>query len=236
MSDSAMSGASVLRVLLVGATGLVGRAVIDASVSDPQIRAAKMRLVALARREIALPQGARMELVLADPQGWPEMIARVAPDVLVIALGTTIATVGGDRDAFRAVDHDLVLTCARAAHAGGVRHAIAVSSVGADPDSRNFYLSVKGQTEVELARIGFARLDILRPGMLRGRRAGRLRPAEQVGQWLSPLIDPLLKGKWTRFRSIRASDLARVILDLTRAKQPGLFIHHSYEFRAILRR
>ncbi|MFM9625910.1 hypothetical protein ACKI14_50060, partial [Streptomyces turgidiscabies] len=82
---------------------LVGRAVIEAAVGN-----ASVQLVGLARREMPLPKGARMELVVADPADWPATIALVAPDVVVIALGTTIAAVGGDRAAFRAVDHDLV--------------------------------------------------------------------------------------------------------------------------------
>jgi hypothetical protein len=56
-----------------------------------------------------------------------------------------------------------------------VRQLIAVSSVGAQPASKNFYLSVKGEVEDTLSRLRFGRLDILRPGLLRGRREGPLR-------------------------------------------------------------
>lgn len=221
----------VARVLLIGATGLVGRAVIEAAVGN-----ASVQLVGLARREMPLPKDARMELVVADPADWPATIALVAPDVVVIALGTTIAAVDGDRAAFRAVDHDLVLGSAAAAWAAGVAHVIVVSSVGADAASRNFYLGVKGQAETALRAIGFARLDILRPGLLIGRRGGPLRLGEQIGQWLSPLVDPLLRGSWQRFRSVRARDLARVILTLAQRREPGTFVHDNAGFRALLRR
>ncbi|KAK0340637.1 hypothetical protein LTR94_029707, partial [Friedmanniomyces endolithicus] len=63
-------------------------------------------------------------MLLSDPDYWPDAIAAARADVAVIALGTTIRAVGGDRDAFRAVDHDLVLTCARAAREAGVRQLI----------------------------------------------------------------------------------------------------------------
>jgi len=166
-----------------------------------------------------LPAGARLEMVVADPADWPAAIARAQPDVLVIALGTTIAAEGGDRQAFRAVDLDLVLAVARAARAAGTRQAIVVSSVGADAASRNFYLSVKGETESALTALNFARLDILRPGLLRGHRRGAPRPAEAIGQIVAPLIDPLLLGSLAKYRSIRARDVAAAILAL--AQQPG---------------
>lgn len=219
------------RVLLVGATGLVGREVIAACATRADIA-----LSGLARREIALPQGARIELLLADTAHWPQAIADARPDTVVVALGTTIKAVGGDKAKFRAVDHDLVLTCAEAAKAAGARQLIVVSSVGAELSSRNFYLSVKGEVEDRLAKLHFARLDILRPGLLRGTREGPARPAERLGMILSPLVDRFLRGSLARYRSVRARDLARVIVALIGARPDGRYVHHNPEFRRLLAR
>jgi uncharacterized protein YbjT (DUF2867 family) len=217
---------SDMPLLLVGATGLVGSAVIAASARGPS-------LAALARREVAIPAGARLDLLVADPAQWPEVIARARPATLAIALGTTIAAVGGDRQAFRAVDHDLVLAVAQAARSAGTRQAILVSSVGADPAARAFYLAVKGETEQALGRLGFDRLDILRPGLLRGARGGPARPAERLGQVVSPLVDPLLRGGWARFRSVRARDVAAAILALAGRPERGLFTHYTPDIHSL---
>lgn len=215
-------------VILVGATGMVGRAVMAQAVGNRSIR-----LHAIARREVPLPKGARMEMLLADPEHWSAAIAAAAAgsdragpaDCIVIALGTTIKAVGGSRAAFRAVDHDLIMAAARAAKAAGIRQAIVVSSVGASPGARNFYLSVKGETEDALARLHFARLDVLRPGLLRGHREGPARPAERIAMIASPLIDLLLHGKARRFRSIRAAAVADAALALAGARPDGRFVH-----------
>ncbi|AXU19597.1 nucleoside-diphosphate sugar epimerase [Novosphingobium sp. THN1] len=219
------------RVVLVGATGLVGRAVMAEAVGRPDIH-----LVAVARREVPLPKGARMEMLLSDTGHWPDAIAAGRPDTVVIALGTTIKAVGGDKQAFRAVDHDLVLECAAAAKAAGARQLIVVSSVGAQFSSKNFYLSVKGEVEDKLAKLHFDRLDLIRPGLLRGKREGAARPAERIGMILSPLVDLLMVGSLRKYRSAKAGDVARVILRLAGTKQRGRVVHQHDEMQRILRR
>lgn len=214
-----------VRVLLVGATGLVGQAVLAAAAGRPGLR-----MVALGRRAGTLPAGAQMDQLVIAPEYWADAVAQVRPDVIVLALGTTIAAVGGDRAAFRAVDHDLTLRCATAARQAGVGHAILVSSVGADPAARTFYLATKGAVERDVAALGFARCDILRPGLLRGARQGAVRPAERLGMAVAPLVDWALRGALSRYRSITASTVGQAIVKLASVQADGQFVHH---FRSI---
>ncbi|MCB2060412.1 MAG: NAD(P)H-binding protein [Novosphingobium sp.] len=208
------------RLCLVGSTGLVGWTMIEQAVSRSDIR-----LIGITRREVKLPHGARMEMLLADPAGWPDAIAAANAHVLVCALGTTWNKAGKDEAAFRAVDHDLVLACARAAQAAGIDHMIVVSSVSADPASSNRYLRVKGETERELSRLHFRRLDILRPGLLRGPRGDDKRLGERLAILASPIIDLFLWGKRRKYRSIRSHDVARAIFALAKERAGGHFIH-----------
>lgn len=214
------------RICLVGATGLVGSSIVEQAVGRSDLR-----IVGVARREAKLPKGAHMEMLLAEPSRWPEAIAASNADVLVCALGTTIRKEGHDTAAFRAVDHDLVLACGRAAMAAGIDHMVVVSSVGADRASRSFYLRVKGEMEDDLALLGLRRLDIVRPGLLRGPRVER-RPAEQLAMHLGPAIDLLLHGGLRRYRSIRTDVLARAIFALAAESAGGRFVH---EHDALLR-
>ena len=209
-----------VRIALVGATGLVGRSIVEESVGRADIR-----LLGIARREAKLPRGACMEMVIADPAEWGAVLERTKPTVLISALGTTIRKVGGDRDAFAAVDKDLVLATARGAHRAGVERMIAVSSIGADATSRNFYLKAKGETERELLKIGFGRVDILRPGLLLGERQDDLRFAEKLGVLASPLASLFLHGKYRQYRSIHAGKLAQAALVLSTRKAAGKFVH-----------
>jgi uncharacterized protein YbjT (DUF2867 family) len=215
------------RLLLVGATGLVGTRVMQECVGR-----ADMRLIALTRREAPMPKGARMEMLVADPAEWEQSIAAVAPDAVICALGTTWRKAGGDEAAFRAVDEDLVLRVAQAAKAAGVSNFVLVSSVGADMASRAFYLRVKAEVEAALRKLRFHRLDILRPGLLRGPRSGDRRPGERLAIALSPVINLFLHGDRRRLRAIDARLVARAALEGAREKARGTFVH---EHDAILR-
>jgi len=208
-------------VLLVGATGLVGTCVMQALREHPSLR-----LVALSRREAPIPRGSRMEMMVADPAGWPEAVTASGPEAVICALGTTRRQAGSE-EAFRAVDHDLVLYLAKAAKHAGVEQFVLVSSVGADPLGKALYLRVKGEVEASLTRLKFRRLDILRPGLLRGPRANDRRPLERLAMLASPLVDLLLHGDKRRYRSIGARIVAAAALQLTREKAGGRFVHDN---------
>ena len=209
--------------LLVGATGMVGGAVIA--------NADALRLTILARRETAglLPQH---KLLVAPPEQWGELVAAERPAIFISCLGTTIRQ-AGSRAAFRAVDHDLVLAATRAAKESGARQAIVVSSVGASAKAGNFYLRTKGETEDGLRALGFERLDILRPGLLTGERQGPARVGEGIAMLAAPLTNALLHGSLRRYRSIPGETVARAIVALAGRSDSGVQIHENDAIRAL---
>lgn len=138
----------------------------------------------------------------------------------------------GSRAAFRAVDLDMVVAFAAAARGAGVDRFVALSSVGAHPDSSNFYLRTKGEMESAVAALSFERLDIFRPGLLRGKREGDPRPGERIASLLSPALNLLLKGPLAQFAAIDADVVAAAIAAALHDQRPGL---HRYDNRAIRR-
>lgn len=219
-----------LRVALVGATGLIGRRVIEVASAGDEVR-----IVGIARREAPLPSGARMEMFVSEPGKWGEVMDAVRPRALICALGTTWSKAGRDEAAFRAVDRDLVLATAEAAKRAGVPNMVLVSAAGADAHAKSFYMRVKGEAEEALSRIGFKRLDILHPGLLRGERVEDLRFAERAALIAAPLIDPLLSGSWQRFRSIDARLVAEAALGLALRRAGGRFTHDNEAMRRAAR-
>ena len=209
------------RVLLAGATGLVGSRVMKLAIDNPWLR-----LVALSRREAPMPRGVRMEMLVADTAGWPEAVAAIAPEAVICALGTTWKKAGSE-EAFRAVDHDLVLTLARAAREAEVTNFVLVSSTGANAHGKSFYLRVKGEVEAAVTKLRFRRLDILRPGLLRGSRDADRRLGERLGIIASPLTDLFLHGESRKYRSIDARIVAAAAIQCAREKPQGRWIHDN---------
>ena len=207
---------------MIGATGLIGRHL------WPQLQGTGELLV-LGRR----PSGASLEK-LSQMERWPDLLAGEQVDVAVSTLGTTWKK-SGSWERFAAVDRHAVLAFARAARTAGARQFVTVSSVGADPASRNRYLRLKGEIEDALSEIGFDRLDIVRPGLLIGERAGDRRLAERLGILASPLVNPLLRGSWVRYRGIEASIVAAAIARLAGREEPGRFVHTNRDLLALAR-
>ena len=126
-----------MRIAMIGATGLIGRQLWP-------LLEARHELLVLGRR----PSGATCEK-LGRMDEWPALLAGERLDCAISTLGTTWKKTGS-WEKFAAVDRDAVLAFARAAHAAGARHFLAVSSSGADPASRNAYLRLKGEVEEAL--------------------------------------------------------------------------------------
>ncbi len=196
-----------MTILIAGATGLVGSRV----------------LVLLPE---AIPVGRRATgqtgEVIADFADLPPL---PAANVAICALGTTIRA-AGSQAAFRAVDYDAVLAFARAAKAAGVQHFIVVTAVGANPKSGVFYSRVKGEVERELATLGYARLDIIQPGLILGPRPER-RPVEAFFQSLAPLLGPCLVGGLDKYGGIAVDNVAAVIALLANAGGNGVHFHRN---------
>lgn len=213
-----------MRVAMIGSTGLVG------SLARSRLLDQGFSVEALVRRPSGFEHPGWREHVAA-PEQWPDLAGSLGADAAVSALGTTMRQ-AGSQAAFRAVDHDLVVGFARAAARAGARRMVAISSVGADPRSANFYLRIKGEMESELERIGFERLDILRPGLLRGRRGGERRLGERIGIALSPAVNLVLRGPLDRFAAIDADRVAAAVAGALRQPGRGTW---RYENRAIIR-
>lgn len=217
----------VIRIAVLGSTGLIGTRILEEVRYRPDVR-----VIAIARREFEFPHDARLECFVAEPEKWGDVIAGLQPDCIINALGTTWKRAGRDEEAFRAVDQHLVVETAKAAREAGIERMITISSVGANPSTKNFYLRVKGEVERDLTKLRFKRLDIIRPGLLKGRRVDDLRFGESLAKIASPLVDPFLGGAMSKYRSIPGKTVAHAALGLATRKAAGRFTH---EHDAIIR-
>lgn len=136
----------------------------------------------------------------------------VTTDDIFICLGTTMKK-AGSKEAFRAVDFDLVVEIARRAHLTGVKRIVVISSIGANPKAGNFYLRTKGEMEEELKKFDFDLVAIVRPSILLGKRV-EFRLGESLGIWFFKAFGFIFVGPLRRYRGIDASDVAKAMVQL----------------------
>ena len=209
------------KILILGATGLIGGLLTRKLVE----RGRDQTLHLLLRRPYREDVGkAKVHVQLQE--NWPATIAKIKPAIVISCLGSTMKK-AGSKEEFAAVDRDLVGAVAVAAKAAGAKQFIAVSSAMADSSASSFYLKIKGEAEDVMRAQQFDRLDIIRPGLLRGERTNETRVGESLAIAASPIMDLMLHGKFRRYRSILASDVADAIVALMTESEPGAFVHEN---------
>jgi uncharacterized protein YbjT (DUF2867 family) len=204
------------RVMLVGATGLVGGEVLKLALANPKVQ----QVVAPTRR--ALPSHAKLLNPVVDFDTLPADADWWAVDAVICTLGTTIK-VAGSQAAFYRVDHDLPLRVAQLALRHGARAYALNSALGADAASRVFYSRTKGELERDLQMLGYPSLTLVRPGLIGGDRQ-ETRPAEQLGVRISQALRPLIPP---RFRVVPAECIAQHLLEAALAELPGVQVLRS---------
>src|SRR5271156_4205643 len=205
-----------MKVLILGATGLVGRNALAQALTHPGVT----QVIAPTRKplppdsKLTNPVSEQLESLFPDVQTW-------GVDAVICALGTTKGKAGSN-DAFRQVDYVLPLAFARLAHQQKAETFALVSAIGADSNSSFFYPKTKGEVERDMKLVGFKSLTILRPSIIGGKR-DESRFAEGLALTLSRILKPVLPKK---FHVNPAKKIAGVLLDSVIEAVPGC--HYRY--------
>lgn len=205
-------------LLIAGATGLVGKLVLEQALADDRVS----RVVALTRRLIA-PRD-KLENVVIDFADIPGDAAWWSVDGVICALGTTRAQTSSPA-LYRAIDHDYPLAIARHARDHDAARFALVSSLGADPKSRFAYTRLKGELERDVKTLGYPSLTIVRPSFLAGPR-DQVRSGERMAEVLLGTLAPLIPR---RLRFSPASRVAAAVLDGAIDAPPGTHILHNQD-------
>jgi uncharacterized protein YbjT (DUF2867 family) len=208
---------TALAVLILGATGQVGQALLQQALADKRVS----RVTAPTRRPLATH--AKLDNPIVDYDKLPPTAPWWRVDVVLCALGTTMK-LAGSQAAFYKVDHDYVLAAAKLARAAGTPCFVLNSSTGAKPSAGSFYLRAKAETEHDLAALGFPSLTVVRPSLLSGGKRPDSRPAEALSIGIASLLGPLVPK---RLRPISVEKVAAAMLQTGLLGAPGVSMIES---------
>jgi uncharacterized protein YbjT (DUF2867 family) len=218
------------RLVVVGATGMVGGYALRYALDDPGVG----RVTAIGRKKVRISHPKLEEVFHADFADCSALAQPLAnQDGAVFCLGTYTGVVPDAE--LRAITVDYTIEFARALHGSSPGAAFSfLSGSGADPTGRSRlpYARYKGEAEKALLAMGFPRVFIFRPAYIY--------PVE-------PRKEPnfsyrLLRGVYPAFRAlfpnqvIRADDLARVMVDAAARETPdrGGSVFENRDIRAMV--
>jgi len=214
---------------IIGSTGLVGAHIVDLLKKENACQ--KIRL--LVRRPVEFSDP-KLDIKLVNFEDYESMKLAIAGcNVVFSAVGTTQDKVKGDQLRYRKVDYDISVNGARACLETAVIHFLLVSSVGADSNSKNFYLRLKGEVEDAVQKFPIKSISIFRPSMLLGTRK-EFRLGERIGQSGMKLMAPLLTGRWRKYKAIEARDVAAAMIEASRQNIEGFTIYEYDEMKRLL--
>ena len=201
----------MFRLLIVGATGLVGNKALSLALQDARVS----EVVVVSRRPVK-PHPKLRNYVL-DFATLPLDEAYWQVDAVLCALGTTKRE-SKSQAMYNKIDVEYPLAIAQRAKHHGAQSFALVSSAGASVISPSSYLRRKGEIENSLAALKFSSLTIIRPSFIDGERE-QSRFGERALASMLRTLEPVLPKRW---RLISADKIAKALLDSVLRPKPGL--------------
>jgi len=208
--------------LIIGATGLTGKALLYQLLQDEQFG----KVILFLRKELDIKH-AKLTQHCVDFNQLDNYKDLIKGDVVFCCLGTTIKT-AGSQEAFKKVDFTYPTEFAKIAKQNRISTFLLQSSLGADAASTNFYLKVKGETEDAIKNLSFNSFATFRPSMLLGDRT-EFRFGESIGKILMQLFSFLFIAKLKRYKAIHVNQVASAMIKQSKLNKPGNTIIENEE-------
>jgi len=202
------------KAIVIGATGMVGTQLIQKLIENEDFS----EIVSLVRRKSGVSNPKLTEYIINfnEPETWKSY---VKGDVLFSSLGTTMAQVKTKKAQYE-VDFNYQFTVAKIAANNGVSSYVLVSSAGANPNSKYFYLKMKGELEFAVQSLPFKKVILIKPGQLTGNRIQNRR-SEKIGILVINGLNKI--GLFKRYRAIQAFTVASAMINAVNVKESSIY-------------
>ena len=187
--DSA--GATTMRVVIFGGSGLIGQGVMLQTLDDPEVES----VLSIGRRTLDVSHPKLRQLVHEDFLDFTPLAEELGGlDACFWCLGT--ASAGMSEEDYTRITYDFTMAAAKVLReqSPGICFCF-ISGAGTDDTEkgRMMWARVKGKTENALRRSGFERLYVFRPGFIKSTRGKTTRGsvARAIYAAVYPLLRPL---------------------------------------------
>lgn len=191
--------------VVFGATGLVGKELVELLAEDKHYK----EIIVFNRRS-QIYASPKITQIIATLDEIDHFTDKIKGNDLFCCLGTTIKK-AGSRENFEFVDYVVPVKLARIASINGFNSFIAISSLGAERITKNFYLNTKGKMEKGIQQFDINNTVVMRPSILLGPRK-EFRLGESIGKFIMKAITLLLVGKLKPYRPVSAKTVALAMI------------------------
>lgn len=212
------------KAILLGASGAIGNSLLLLLLENKYYA----EVLILVRKELKI-QHPKLKQLAIDFDKISDYAGEISGDVVFCCLGTT-KNKTPDEQQYKKIDYQYPLEVAGIAARNGVQSYHLVSSIGADKNSSVFYTRTKGEVECDLQAIPFKNIHIYRPSLLDATRKDK-RFMEGSISIIMQVVNPILIGKWRKYRSINVENVARAMVRASLEDYPGVYIHESDEIQ-----
>lgn len=192
--------------LILGSTGLIGSLLFDKLLNHSSYS----KVITIVRKPQQFNHPKLVEII-TDFNSEVNLDEIEKIDSIFSCLGTTRKKTP-DLDAYHKIEVDIPNQFAKLGNQKGLTKFHYISAVGANVNSSNFYLKMKGEAEKTLENTGIKQLFLYRPSLLIGNRT-EYRLTENISAKIFPLINFFLRGNLSKYKSIEAEKIAQSLID-----------------------
>jgi uncharacterized protein YbjT (DUF2867 family) len=215
-----------LKAVLAGATGLIGSELLKLLLDAPEYD----QVLVVARKSTGITHPKLKELLI-DFDKLDDHAGEITGHAIFCCLGTTKSKTP-DLAVYRKIDHDYPVKLAQSGARNSVGQYHLVSSIGADSKASGYYLRFKGETEEDVKKAGIKSTYIYEPSFIVGDRK-EFRLAEKIIVGLSFVLNPLLFGSLKKYKSIKATAIARAMFNQSIKNIEGIFVYPSDKIKEL---
>lgn len=212
--------------LIVGSSGLIGSELMKLLIDENYYQ----KIILWNRKAISF-SNQKIEEVIVDFEKLSELKVESYTDIYC-CVGSTIKK-AKTWENYRKIDLDIPVGLADIAEKYDGNSLIVISSLGANKNSSNKYLRLKGEMEFEVAKRKVKSISILRPSILFGNRK-EFRFGEKIGIFVMKLFSSFMIGTLRKYRGVEARDVAKCAFFLAKTSNPGFSYVESEEIKKTL--
>lgn len=191
--------------ILLGATGLTGRILLQKLLNDPQYG----KIILFSRSSVKI-KNSKIEEHLVDLFQLEEYKEQFKADQVFCCIGTTKSKTPNE-ETYRKIDYGIPVTAAKLCKENGISTFAVISALGANPDSGMFYNKIKGEMQRDVLSQKIKNTYIFQPSLIAGDRKEK-RFFENLAKQAMKILNYALIGSLKKYRSIHPEIIASAMI------------------------